>query len=198
LLFWKSVLIFRKRGLIAIIGFSYLWKSPFSKKPTMVFFHKRRSFALLTWIGFLLSFHVSLVAQKQNAVWYFGYNAGLDFNTDPPTPLHGEMNTLEGCASIADPNGNLLFYTDGGHVWDRQDHIMPNGFGLLGGNSSTQSALIVPLPASCTKYYLFTTWDDLQFDGGGMAYSIIDMLLNDGYGDIISSSKNTPVIDSTG
>ena len=51
---------------------------------------------------------------KRTAIWYFGRNAGLDFNTNPPTPLlDGAMNTVEGCATISDINGNLLFYTNG-------------------------------------------------------------------------------------
>ena len=140
-------------------------------------------------------FHLETSAQKQNNIWHFGHYAGLDFKTNPPAPLRGEMDTNEGCASIADQNGDLLFYTNGINVWDRQHHMMPNGFGLMGGNSSAESAIIAPLPNSCTQYYIFTVED---FEGNaGLTYSVVDMKLNNGFGDIISTTKNTTVLTST-
>ncbi len=90
-----------------------------------------------------------------NNTWVFGNNAGLNFNTFPPTPLSpSAMNTAEGCASISDGNGNLLFYTDGTNVWDSTNTVVATG--LLGNSSSTQSAIIVPKPGSSTEYYVFT------------------------------------------
>ena len=53
-------------------------------------------------------------SQQEANTWYFGRNAGVDFNTSPPTALtDGTLNTLEGCSSFADSNGNVLFYSDG-------------------------------------------------------------------------------------
>jgi hypothetical protein len=60
----------------------------------------------------------------------------------------GELNTLEGSASISDTNGQLLFYTDGATVWNRNHDTLQNGFGLLGEASSTQAALIIPKPGT--------------------------------------------------
>jgi hypothetical protein len=76
----------------------------------------------------LLSFWCSslLFAQinKRVNVWYFGYNAGLNFNTGTPTPLtDGALSIWEGCATICDENGNLLFYTDGSSIWNK-NHLM--------------------------------------------------------------------------
>jgi hypothetical protein len=157
--------------------------------------HKRLPTCLYIFVLFLFDGSHGLSAQKQNHVWYFGNSAGLDFKSAPPTPLLGEISTVEGVASIADQNGGLLFYTDGTFVWDRTHSVMPNGDGLAGGFSSTQSAVIVPLPNSCTKYYLFTAED--QFTDGGVAFSVIDMALHNGYGDIISSTKNTSMVEKT-
>lgn len=90
-----------------------------------------------------------------NQNWVFGNGAGLDFSTNLPTPLSGfAMNTGEGCASISDANGNLLFYTDGITVWDSSHFIQRSG--LLGDSSSTQSAIIVPDPGNKLQYYIFT------------------------------------------
>ncbi len=123
------------------------------------------------------------VAQKEAAIWYFGFNAGVDFNSGTPVALtDGALSTLEGCATISDPNGNLLFYTDGITVWNRNHNPMPNGTGLKGDPSSTQSAIIVPKSDEPNIYYIFTV-DDI---GGpdGLQYNVVDMNLNGGLGDV--------------
>ena len=115
--------------------------------------------------------------------WYFGRNAGLDFNRIPPIPIRGEMVQIEGCASISDLYGNILFYTDGIRVWNANHQIMPNGKHLLGHWSSTQSALIVPNPGNTNQYYIFTTtWEAPKV----FSYSIVDMTLDNGLGDVTS------------
>lgn len=102
-------------------------------------------------------------AQNEAAVWYFGQNAGIKFQQDGSViPLgDGKLSTNEGCATISNSNGDLLFYTDGRTVWDKDHVIMPNanytgGTGLLGDPSSTNSAIIVPKPGSSNIYYIFT------------------------------------------
>ncbi len=136
-------------------------------------------------------------SQNRNNMWYFGEYAAMDFNTSPPTPLGSSMMTqLEGCASISNNNGQLLFYTDGISVWNRNNQVMPNGTGLLGGFSSSQSALIIPIPSNNNLYYLFTV--PTQSATVPFSYSIVDMTLNGGLGDI-STTKNvaihTPVME---
>lgn len=141
---------------------------------------------------------------KRSNIWYFGVNAGLDFNNGvfPPKPLSdGQINTTEGCASIADEDGQLLFYSDGVSIWDKTHTPMPNASGLsyptdwdrmLSGDvSSTNSVLIGPVIGEDSKYYVFTTdgWTCSQTTGpkgqwDGLYYSIIDMSLNNGLGDI--------------
>ena len=129
-------------------------------------------------------------AQKRAAWWFFGQNAGLHFDSGVALPvLNGALNTSGGSSAISDTNGNLLFYTDGVTVFSKQNTPMPNGFGLLGGNSSTQSAQIVPLPGSSSLYYIFTTAS--AGDTSGFRYSVVDMNMNDSLGDVFI--KNTLV-----
>src|SRR5688572_8143282 len=98
-----------------------------------------------------------LVFSQQGNIWYFGYNSGLTFNTNPPSVLNdGQLFTDEGCAVMNDFNGQLLFYTDGSKVWNRQHQIMSNGTGLYGHISAANSAIIVPKPGSSTIFYIFT------------------------------------------
>ena len=51
-----------------------------------------------------------MFAQKEAAIWYFGESAGLDFNSGIPVTLtDGKLTTNEGCATISDKDGKLLF-----------------------------------------------------------------------------------------
>jgi PKD repeat protein len=120
-------------------------------------------------------------AQKEADKWLFGNNGGLDFSSGSPLPFSGgQTMTSEGSASVADAAGNLLFYTDGITVWNRNHLQMPNGFGLLGGYSSSQSAMIVMLPGSTSQYYIFTVGQTF----GDFNYSMVDMTLQGGNGDV--------------
>jgi hypothetical protein len=128
-------------------------------------------------------------AQNEAYNWYFGGNAGMSFATIPPTSLNGgALSTSEGCASISDGAGNLLFYTDGVTVWNQNHVPMANGTGLLGDASSSQSALIVRKPGQLNKFYIFT----LGCCGNGtLHYSEVDMTLAAGLGSV--TVLNTPV-----
>ena len=155
----------------------------------------------------VLIFTTSAFAQKEAAIWYFGNYAGLDFNSGSPIALtNGKLNTAEGCTTISDKNGNLLFYTDGSIVYDKSHQVMPNGYGLLGHNSSTQSAIIVPHPSNLNLYYIFTVDqpnpknvdDNLLNDedppNNGLNYTLVDLRLNNGLGDISVKEKNIHLI----
>ncbi|HUP12177.1 MAG TPA: hypothetical protein VM187_08205, partial [Niastella sp.] len=140
-------------------------------------------------IALLLLLATTTQAQKKFNNWYFGFHAGISFNTPTPTLLPPTtMDQFEGCAAISDNTGALLFYTDGITVWDKNNNAMPNGTGLGGSRSTTQSSLIVPMPGDDEKYYLFTMEDETR--SGDLRYSIVDMSLNAGNGDIIPGAKN--------
>ncbi len=133
-------------------------------------------------------------SQKQNNQWRFGTGGSIDFNTFPPSFVSGSsIFTGEGSASIADRNtGALLFYTNGVTVWNANNQVMPNGTGLQGGSqallSSTTAAVIIPKPGSSNLYYIVTV-DELS-SSNGVRYSVVDMTLNGGLGDIVSTQKN--------
>jgi hypothetical protein len=74
----------------------------------------------------LILFAPLLYSQNQTINWYFGQNAGITFSTNPPTYMGGgQLNTFEGTSSMSDNSGNLLFYTDGIKVIDRNHNQMP-------------------------------------------------------------------------
>jgi PKD repeat protein len=140
---------------------------------------------------FLFSFLIEggfLISQNETSKWYFGYKAGLDFNSNPPSVIsNSQLFASEGCSSIADGNGNLLFYTVGDTVWNAQHQIMANGTGLFAGNSMTQASLIVKKPGATTIYYLFTL--NGVIPPAQLYYSEIDMSLANGSGSV--TVKNT-------
>ena len=138
-------------------------------------------------------------AQLQNANWYFGNQAAIDFNdgNSSPTPVsNSAMNTIGTSASVSDYFGNLLFYTDGLTVWNMDHQIMSNGTGLYGSDTVSQSVVIVPNPDNGFEYYIFT---NQGFDTGtnGLSYSIVDFSLNYGKGDVKPGHKNIQVLNVT-
>lgn len=146
----------------------------------------------------------------KNNVWAFGYHAGLDFNGNPspPLPIITEINTNtdtsvygEANASVCDDNGNLLFYTNGSRVWDRTNTLMPGNLNCLHGltdtadvltTSTRNGAVIVPIPGNPNRYYLFSLTGIgpmATAKVGELYYSIIDMNLHNGFGDIVPGKK---------
>lgn len=157
---------------------------------------------------------------KANSVWAFGDSAGIDFNSGVPLPIKTNLNKgglsragNEGFASVADPEtGKLLFYTNGKNCWNANHQIMPNGNDLKGngsgssdGLSTVQGACIVPVIDAPGKYYLFslmgmTNWptgESSSYSNGSLFYSIVDMNLQSGLGDIEAANKNVVLYSDT-
>ncbi len=157
-------------------------------------FFTQRTFSAVGLFVFIFSVCMCF-GQGENNTWYFGYGAGVDFNSGSPVAISGGQTAQrEGVASVSDASGNLLFYSDGLSVWDRTHSFMPNGTGLMGDPSSTQSATIVPIPGNANQYYLFTC--PAINSSNGLRYSIVDMTLNAGNGDI-AATKNVLLLNST-
>ncbi len=159
--------------------------------------------------------------------WYFGNGATLNFEakvdtkpkdpndgklfedpeqTDPtyaPGPASGSnpVNSPAGVAMLYDPSNNLLFYTDGVKIYNKDDQalaFMPplTNSDLGGENGTTQSAIIVP-KGSCNEcphhiYYAYT----LNKTTGLLSYSIIDLRRDNGKGAVVE--KDIPVSFTTG
>lgn len=138
---------------------------------------------------------VALLAQGETNIWYFGNMAGINFNPFPPAGLtNGLVNTQGGSACMSDAGGNLLFYTDGTKIFNKNHQVMANSYGLLGHPSSTQNSLIIKQPGSATLYYVFT--NGAYTDNNGLCYSVVDISLNGGLGDV-TSVKNIPMLGLT-
>ena len=145
----------------------------------------------------MLTFGTNVFGQNKMNYWHFGDKAGLDFSSGIPIATNSSLYAYEGVASISD-GCSALFYTDGDTVFDRNNQPMPNGFGLAGKcsgfwgiSSNSQSAIIIPQPNSDSLFYIFTVdcVEDTLIDG--LQYSVVNMKLNGGFGDVIL--KNVPL-----
>lgn len=158
---------------------------------------------------------IVLSSQAQTGVannWHFGNQGTLNFTSG--NPVSSGVSSIfanEGSVSYSDPQGNLLFYTncvvqnagssgqsDSAFVWNRYHQPMPNGdlTGVTGRGSPSQGGIVLPVPGSNNRVYLFCI-DGVENDGinyKGLTYSIIDMSLDNGLGDleVKGVSVNTP------
>ena len=150
----------------------------------------------------LLCISTFSVGQNEYDLWYFGDFVCIDFSSGEPildeSQFNPNFNSNESCAVQCDPaTGELLFYTDGKSAFRSNHQMMPNGSGLLGDDNASQGVLIVPRPGTNNQFYIFTT--DAGNTQQGLRYSLVDMDISSGLGDIPNGEKNhelyTPVIE---
>lgn len=129
--------------------------------------------------------------RKRTFNWLFGDSIWLDYRTNPPIQRSGSrMISIESASVYSDTGGNLVLYSDGKRIWNRNHNVIVNGTGLNGDSSSSQGSLFLPQPGNDSIVFLFTT--DRQGLDKGFCYSRI--ILN---GNIDSSKvveKNTRLL----
>lgn len=163
-------------------------------------------YACLIYI-FLAGIPVALWAQGLNNNWHFGNFNQISFNTGTPVfTTNSAINTFESSAAVSDANGNLLFYTMGSRIWDRNGTEMPNANGLLGngpfngGNpagSGRSNVHIVPHPGNEDQYFVFSA-DPIETPAGKVYYHLVDMSLHGGLGDVVPGMKNIEIVEAFG
>ena len=168
------------------------------------------------FIIIIILFQMTSHAQnKRDYVWIFSNNTemtvgneayGFDFKENQ------HLQSLQGLvpvqiaglnASICDDEGNLLMYSNGCTVVDRNHEVMPNGrnlnnndyFQMLGdscflGYLGKQDIMILPDPGDEEGYYIL---HKAVMPGNPdrfieMRYSYVDMRLNNGDGDLVEKN----------
>ncbi len=183
----------------------------------------KKSFTILFSLIYLVTY-----AQKEDYAWFIDINQndvapvqGLLFdwnlkNTDPIAinlPLGIDNNN----ASICDKDGNLLFWSNGCAVINREQEVMPHGDTLnwdafrevigwkecLRGYPGAQNIKILPDPADENGFYIFHKarryfgqFEDITTD---LRFSYVDMALDGGKGDVVffdSILYNNPVTNA--
>lgn len=89
---------------------------------------------------------IQLVGQVTPTTWYFGHKGGIKFNSDGSvSPQSGNLilSNFEGCTTVNDIYGNVVFYASGFKLKDGSGSLNLN---LPGGSSATQSPIVVQIP----------------------------------------------------
>lgn len=156
---------------------------------------------------FFLFLMLQVSAQQYNN-WYFGQKAAISFKpvNNPPIPYKLENSAMDvrsgpertgGCSSISDTSGNLLFYTNGVVVYNRNHQIMVNSITPMADTNSIWSCIIIPHPAySDSIFYIFSSVSIGYTPGPGgyypspfgYYYSIVDMSGDGGNGEVKDSN----------
>jgi gliding motility-associated-like protein len=125
---------------------------------------------------------------NQNKVWVFGNFAGLDFASGTPVPISKHSLIPDGTVCVSDAFGHLLFYSDGDSVFDQAGVAMPNSPVHVGSFCPVSA----PVIGFSNKYYLFTL-GPAGLSDESLFYSIIDMSLNGGDGDLVTGYIGLPI-----
>jgi hypothetical protein len=132
----------------------------------------------------------SISAQQNEKYWYFGDKCAVKFDTSGLNYINSSnMISLDGSDVKTDSTGELLFYTNGVTVYNKNNQIMLNGDSLGGHISSMQSVVIVPDPANDYEYYIFSTDATENQYQNGLCWSKVNMLLDNGLGGV-TTKKN--------
>ncbi len=152
-----------------------------------------QSYRLTVLSSLLLLLSISLRAQNEANIWYFGDRCGLDFNSGIPVVLHdGQTKYSDACATISDTAGQLLFYADDHYIYDNNHSVMLNDSvdDIWAGHSGRA---IIKWPGKANLYYVITATYTYDYAYTGFFYSLVDMNGNNGGGVVI---KNNVPIDA--
>ena len=166
---------------------------------------------------------VNAFAQNRTNVWELSYSTSPIYPNTEVLFHNGVVDTqsvdrimsiYDTNTSICDTNGNLLFYTNGLTIGNRNYDTLQNAVNFNPGYATTsfeplgmgiaQGAVIIPRPLNVNQYYIFYVTAEPIFAYGNndtnplyLSYSLIDMNLDNGLGGIVDSKKNLHAIDDT-
>lgn len=134
--------------------------------------------------------------------WYFGQNVRLDFGVTgaqgpiSSTTTGAAASTIkaEGVTTVSDRQGNLLFYSDGLTIWNRNGAVMSNSTGLSGSSTATQAVAAFPINKEETLYVVISNSangpDGSVLKHGELYYTVVDMTKQSGLGEVLLTAKN--------
>lgn len=161
----------------------------------------KKLFLIITLLLFATG---NVVGQNPNNHWQLG-NSDVNFSTNPPTVTTAGNVNQYGNASISDDNGNLLFYTDGNQVWNKNHQLMANPFNISIGYvlGNLQPVVIVP-QFGTNKYYIITVIRDNNLclppcfrNFHHYRYSVVDFSINS-LGSLTNDSNELTFYDGEG
>ena len=175
---------------------------------------------LLIWCVFI---SVNVFGQNRTNIWELSYPIVPGSKTCELKLINGTMDTQSiyrqmyffvTNASICDTSGELLFYSNGLTIENRNYDTLQNAVGFNpgsatdsyepGGMGTCQGVLILPDPGNEKRYYIFhvsgesfIAYDTYQLQPLHLNYSVVDMNLDGGMGGVVDSLKNKTAITDT-
>ncbi len=138
---------------------------------------------------------IATLAQKENNNWFINAISIFNFNEIPFRIDSINLRAVNDGYNVAvsDKAGNLLFISESRTVFDRYGERMPNGRldqeSPIFITTPSQPVVVIPVLESEHKYYLFHTLITSEIRNVKLFYSIVDMELNGGKGDIVATKK---------
>ncbi len=180
-----------------------------------------KSLLIFIW---LLIYSLAHAQDKRDYQWFLGKDQisgpeiralKFDFNNKPFVPgiRDSGLNFDQNNVSICDKNGELLFYSNGCAVANRNHEVMINGDSINAGEffetlwlgdcangyPGRQDMLILQDPATESGYYLIHKRLDKHLDGGyhplSLSYSYINLSLDGGLGAVTEKNVDFYTID---
>ncbi len=159
-----------------------------------LFFNRTGLFFWLFIVGFCQT--ISAQVALRNLLFNSASNViRLDFTTDPPTPFPTGLvgnSPSEGVAHYEDGTGALIFWFNSNGVYNATGGQMSGSVGILA-NSSAAEVVICPKPGDPDKYYIIYNGETCS----NLYYSIVDMNLNGGLGNIVPGTLNDVLANGT-
>ena len=151
---------------------------------------------------FIFLFCSQLDAQEENNNWFLTTGLHLNFNTvitgpggtpevtDARVPSYSISSS--NFVAVSDENGDLLFYSNGQSIWNANHEPMLNGEKLVSITGGFDIKEAVACCKSCDKYYVFY---QVAISGqfGSLRYCEVDMNGDNGLGEVVLASKDTPL-----
>lgn len=126
-------------------------------------------------------------------------HAGFGASGSSYTLVNNPASTAaETNSAVTDSTGQLLFFVDGGSIYNSTGALMQNGSGIKAQSSAEQDSVSFANPAKQGEYYVIT---NNTVTGGFVSptsdrtwyYSIVDMTANGGLGAVtVKTSRSRP------
>lgn len=147
----------------------------------------------LTCSVLLLLTSITLYSQNFANNWHIN-DFDLEFKNDTvEVNLGNSINLNASVGIISDKDGNMLFYSDGHSVWNKNHELMPNGNDL--NIPFGKRSVIIRKPDSESLFYIFTIEPWNGQESAGLYYSVVDLEQNNGLGDV--TIKGVKLLNNT-
>lgn len=174
----------------------------------------------LLWLQLLLLWGIYAQAQQHDRFWISGYSLNalppylgnvIDFSTSPPTVTVDTiaLETVGATCTISDAEGNLLFYTNGGQVRNKDHQLIENGdslnfspgqypsqiYGTQQGYPLTRTLFVLPGTHNKDWYHIIHlthVWCGPALPGickRPLLHTLVDMSANNGAGKVLFKNQ---------